>query len=158
MATNWYSWFTGEIVDGCPCPLPMMEEFRMRFPEFGDLSDEQIDFAIQDAACGADSSWIEACQSCTTAIAFLAAHYLALQKMAADVVGGGSTDSEGGVTAGGQVTSIGFEGMRVSFASPTFSGGGGSGGSGGNYPLGSTPYGQRYLSLLKVNKPAVLIV
>jgi hypothetical protein len=82
--------------------------------------------------------------------------------VAASLVPDVVTDDSGTVIIpGGSVTSLHFEAMSVSFNAPTAAGGtgGGSGsGMGDQYGLAATPYGQRYLELLKVNKPAVLVV
>lgn len=167
MATDWglvtsLDWVE---VEALPCEAPTIEEFRTRFPEFVNISDAQVQIAIDDASCWADSSWISnGCPNCTTAIAFLAAHFLALGLYAADMLPDTlPPETPGGPTiiAGGQVTSLHFESMSVGFAGPQAVGVAGSGGPSGigdSYSISATIYGQRYLELLKVNKPAVLVV
>jgi len=145
------------------CSQPSIGEFRVRFPEFVDVEDESIQISINDASCWVDSSWIsERCNNCTTAMTFLAAHYLALQLEAASNLPEIIPDESGNsVIAGGQLTSLHFESMSASFSSSkSISSGGGSGGSGigDNFDWGSTYYGQRFIELLKVNKPAVAVV
>jgi hypothetical protein len=150
---------------GEPCEEPTIQEFRARFPEFANVSDATVQIAIDDASCWADTSWLAYCRNCTTAIAFLAAHYLALQLYQAqfvpDIIPAGE-DGAGMILPGGDVSSLSFEGMSVSFTGPKVASMGGSGlsgsGIGENMDLGSTYYGQRYLELLKVNQPAVVIV
>ena len=73
-----------------------------------------------------------------------------------------SEDGATTVIPGGSVTSLHFESMSVGFSSPQAVGGGGgpmsASGIGDQFGIAATPYGQRYLELLKVNKPAVLVV
>jgi hypothetical protein len=151
-------------VSSLPCEPPTVEQFRARFPEFANISDGAIENAINDASCWADSTWIDtACFDCTKAIGYLAAHYLMLALFAATLVPDVVTDDEGNtiLIPGGSVTSLHFESMSVSFNPPTAkqtAQGSSGAGIGDQYGLTSTPYGQRYLELLKVNKPAVLVV
>lgn len=139
---------------------PWVASFRPRFPEFANTSDESIAYAIFDAMCWVDSSWSSNCNDCGLAILYLAAHFLALQKFAADVITAGDDTVPGGVVLpGGQVTRIGFETMSVGFSSPRFAASSRSRSSTKEpYDLSSTPYGQRYLALLRANVPAVLVV
>ena len=133
--------------------------FKARFPEFT-VSDNQIAYALDYASRFVNCSWVPG--DCGLAILFLAAHYLALQLMAADAlpVTNGGEDGGGGVIGGGQVTSVQFETMKVSFSAPKFAASGGSSGGtdSGAYGYESTPYGQFYLNLLIPNEPAVLLV
>jgi hypothetical protein len=168
MATNWFSW----IIDGgepppAPCLPPRLAEFRVRFPEFQAVLDDTVAQSIAEAACIIDSSWITEtgnCSNCTLAISYLAAHYLALGLMSAQVVASltakESSSSMEEILAGGQVTSMRFENMGISFSAPKFAAGQGGGGgpNEGPYELEMTPYGQRYLALLKVNQPAIMVV
>jgi hypothetical protein len=165
-ATDWGLVTLDWVEVALPCEQPTIAEFRARFPEFVNVSDAQVQIALDDASCWADSTWIEnGCQNCTTAIAFLAAHFLALGLHAAYLLPDTlPPETPGGPTiiAGGQVTSLRFESMSVGFASPQAigqaGGGPGSGGIGDSFAISATPYGQRYMELLKVNKPAVLVV
>jgi hypothetical protein len=165
-ATDWGVYpSTFVAVEALPCAPPTMEEMRARFPEFANIPDAQVQIAIDDASCWADASWLSnGCPNCTTAIAFLAAHYLAMGLFAADALPETLPPSEPGgpvIVAGGQVTSLRFESMGVSFSAPQIGGGGGGAGGtgvGDRFDWGATPYGQRYIELLKVNKPAVLVV
>jgi hypothetical protein len=158
-------WF--DPVSAGPCTPPTLEEFRARFPEFADLSDTQVQIAINDASCWTDDSWPGVnCGDCTTAMAFLAAHYLALGLFAQAALPETLPATEPGqpaIIAGGQVTSLRFESMGVSFSPPQAVGGGGGGGAGSSgmgdsFAWSGTPYGQRVLELVRVNKPAILVV
>lgn len=141
----------GPPAAGEPCPNPTIHEFRDRFPEFADTSDAQVQLAIDDTSCMADTSWDITCVNCKTAKLFLAAHYLALMAFAAEALAHktGATIDEGG-----KVTSIAFDIMKVGFSSPQFK----AAMSTGQYDLNSTPYGARYLGLLRLSQPAVWVV
>lgn len=161
MATDWGGPIDDSDDPASPCPPPSINDLRERFPEFAGYSDVQIADAINDASCWADTSWANNCGDCTKAILFLAAHYLALQAIATSQLPDTVPDGSGGVTfvEGGAVTSIAFETMRVGFAAPSAVAGNSNRlGEGGRYDLNSTPYGQRYLDLLKVNQPAILVI
>lgn len=148
------------------CPLPTVSSFRARFPEFANVPSTQVQLAIDDASCWADTSWIVGpCNDCTKAIAYLAAHFLALGLFAAEMLPDTlPPETPGGpvIIPGGQVTSIRFESMSVGFSSPKAVGGqggeAGTSGMGDQWAIGGTPYGQMFLMLVKVNKPAVLVV
>jgi hypothetical protein len=166
MATNWWSWIIGDTEPPVDvCPPPDLPTFRARFPEFVSVSDDTVTQAILDAACSIDGSWLglNECSNCQLAITYLAAHYLALGLMSAQVIAAitakGAT-SPVQALAGGQVTSLSFEGMNVGFSAPQFAAGGGGGGGPGEgpYQYEMTPYGQRFLDLLKVNHPAIMVV
>lgn len=152
MATDWWAWIWGGDTLSSPCVPPTLEEFKARFPEFEDYDENLIAQAILEASYGADGTWISTSlvQDCNLAIGYLAAHYLALGATAAQAL---PTTEE--VTAGGDVTSISFETMKVSFSAPRFMAGSASSGS---YEIWSTPYGQRYVELLKMNVPGILVV
>jgi len=152
-----------------PCIPPSLPEWRLLFPEFSGISADTVLIAIADASCWADSTWASEtwCMNCTQAIAFLAAHFLALQLFGAanlpSIIPADEGSGEAQIIAGGDVSSIRFESMSVSFTAPKAVGGGGGGSSSGGgvgsaYDLSSTPYGQMYLTLLKVNQPAIAIV
>lgn len=160
MATDWGGPIDESDPPASPCPPPTITMLRERFPEFKAYSDVQIADAISDASCWADTSWTNNCGDCTKAILFLAAHYLALQAIGASQLpiavqgAGGTTFIEGG-----SITSLAFETMRVGFAAPSAVASNSNRlGAGGRYDLNTTPYGQRYLDLLKVNQPAVMII
>jgi hypothetical protein len=158
MTTNWFAipWPPYSEYGG-PCEVPDVALFRSYFPEFADIPDDRIQLMINEAACSIDDSWAHNCAmaDCTLAILYLAAHLLTMLLYAASALPG--TDSGGGVVPGGEVTGVSFETMKVTYsASQMQIEKGGSASS--VYSYESTPYGQRYLDLLKVNFPAVLIV
>lgn len=161
LATDWGGPLDTSEEPASPCPLPSIDDLKTRFPEFAMFTDVQIADALDDASCWADTSWTQNCGDCTKAILFLAAHYLYMNAVARAGMPDVVPDGSGGATfiEGGNVTSIRFETMGVSFSPPRIAGGNSSRlGQGGAYDLSTTPYGQRYLDLLKVNVPAVLVV
>lgn len=157
MATNWslIVWPEETAYVG-PCNPPDLEMFRAYFPEFADIPDARIELMITEAACGIDGTWSQNCSGndCTYAIMYLAAHLLTLAMFSAAALprGGGM-----GVLPGGEITAVGFETMRVTYSASKMQIDKGSAG-GSVYSYDSTPYGQRYLDLLKVNHPAIAIV
>ena len=130
-----YPWLPYQpVYSASPCVEPTVAEFRARFPEFNDVPNTQVQQAIDDASCWVDTSWLAtACADCTTAMAFLAAHYLALGLVAAEMLPTTLPPTEEGgpvIIGGGQVTSLRFKSMGVSFSPPQAVGGGGGGGLG----------------------------
>jgi len=111
-----------------------VQSMRLRFGEFSELDDGPIQFAIDEAARQVDNSWMSA--DIIPAISYLAAHYLAVASSSADV-GGRAITSE----------SIGQ--ISVSYA---------VGQAGSTTELKSTTYGERFLSLMRRNHPAVAII
>jgi hypothetical protein len=164
LATNWYQWYSCWGEETGECIPPTLAEFRARFPEFSEIPDATVQIAISDATCFADGTWIDSeyCKNCKVAIALLAAHFLASQLIMASTLPNVAPLPDGGfVIAGGEVTSLRFETMSVGFSPSKASGGGGGGGtaSGGEYcDFCMTPYGSRYLDMLKVNQPAIAVV
>jgi hypothetical protein len=160
MATDWGAPLGCEpVVTKLNCPPVTKEEFRARFPVFTvatGFTDTVVNQALADAGLRADGTW-SSCADYSQAVAYLAAHFLVLNALAAAEMPIG--DGSGSFIEGGDVTSVQFEAMRVSFSAAKLSGGGSSRiGSEGVYDLTATPYGQRYLDLLQLNKPPVLVV
>jgi len=95
--------------------------------------------------------------ACGIALVNLAAHYIAM-----GLVGAGSLPETGGdgggVISGGQVTSVSFETMKITYSAPQFAAAS-KGSDSGLYGLDGTPYGQRYLEIYDANTlPFVAIV
>jgi uncharacterized membrane protein YgcG len=162
LATNWWTWILpdGDAVADA-CTPPTIEQFRSKFPELISASDDLVTSAIAEACCSADMSWSSTCNDCQLAILYMAAHIVAMSLLSA---------SWFETMFGGQPRSISFESMRVMFSGfggsggggGMRSGGGGSSGGGGvfgaKFGLQSTPYGTRYIELLTLNKPAILVI
>jgi hypothetical protein len=140
MATNWTWVFLSPPDDtGGPCdPAPTASEFKARFPEFATLPDAHVTLVLAEAATWVDSSWVD----CKVAAMYMAAHLLALQSLYTETLP---------IDGGGSIRQVSFREMRVSFSDPEK-------GKQRTYDMESTPYGSMYMQLLKVNKPAVLVV
>lgn len=132
-----------------PYDMPTVDQFRVKFPTFSGVGDPTMQAAIDEALASIDQSWIEA--DFQPAILYLAAHIMAADGVLFDGLG---LEAVGGVIAAGQVSEA-----KVGDAMVKLSGaGGGSGGGGSASGYASTPYGQRYLSLLRRNQPAIALV
>jgi hypothetical protein len=117
--------------------FPSVTDFRTKFQEFVDLTDDQINALLNEASRSVDTTWTEG--DYKNGILYLAAH---LQQSSVDALA---------VAEGGQISSESIGGVfSVSYATPS-SGAFASG-------LDATIYGARYKNLLKLNIPAMLVV
>lgn len=126
-----------------PYTVPTVDQFKERFPVFGEAEDLQIQTLLTEASASVDLTWAEA--DYQPAIMYLAAHLLATDSsQEGDDVGAGGD---------GTIASESFNGMSVSYVRP-------NGVSGGAFTseYSTTSYGRRYLALLKRNKPAVVAI
>ncbi|WP_377838710.1 DUF4054 domain-containing protein [Bosea sp. UC22_33] len=130
-----------------PYTTPTVDQFRVKFPTFSGVGNPTIQAAIDEASASVDQSWIEA--DYPPAILYLAAHIMAADGVLYDGLG-----AAGGMIAAGQVSEAKVGDAMVKLGGA--SGGAGGGGSASGYA--STPYGQRYLSLLRRNQPAIALV
>lgn len=132
-----------------PYTTPTLEQFRTKFPTFSGVADATINAASDEARSSVDTTWIEA--DYQPAILYLAAHILTIDGalIAASDLGGA-----GGIVGAGLVSDMKVGDVSVKMAGSA-SGGGGSGFSSG---YATTPYGRRYLELLRRNHPAVALV
>lgn len=138
-----------------PCDPPTLVDFRAHFPEFASQPDSRVQTQLNEASRWGDQTWIS-CDDYRTAILYLTAHRLSLLLRAAAELP--ESDETGEIVVeGGDLTSVSFSDMRVSFAPPKTAGGSGEGAE-TMYDLSSTQYGQFYLDLLKVNQPAAMII
>jgi len=111
------------------------QSIKLRFPEFAELDDSVVQFAVDEAAQGVDDSWIETDKA--LAQSYLAAHFLAVSESSSDV-GGRTITSE----------SIGI--ISASYGAVS--------GNTGSSTLVETTYGKRYLSYARRSNPPVAIV
>ena len=132
-----------------PYTVPTVSQFRTKFPTFAGVADATVQDAIDEASASVDLSWIEA--DYQPAILYLAAHILTITGAHFDALGTGAI---GGVIAAGQVSEAKVGDAMVKLGGASGSGGSGNAASG----LSSTPYGQRYLDLLRRNQPAIALV
>jgi len=145
---------------------PTVEEFRKVFPEFSEVSDEQIEFYLYTAMQWVDTFWYPV--DAKLAVLYAAAHYLSLHDRASggeitsgDNGGSGSvTDPEVGKI---WVKSVRFRDRQVSYervgaaSEKNSSSGSGSDTSASEF-WESTPYGQIYLSFRRRNVAHVAVV
>lgn len=138
---------------------PTATDFRTRYPEFTAVGNATITAMIAEAEVDVNATWIE--NDRRPAVMALTAHWLFLEgepaRTTAAASGGG-----GGTTATQTVRSIRVGDVETTFSDSSSTGGGSTSTStriaftGTNYP--ATPYGQRYLMLLRRSFPAVAIV
>jgi Protein of unknown function (DUF4054) len=115
--------------------LPTVDEFRERFPEFDETSDELIEFALADAGDGiSDTIWME--KDYANGVMFLAAHFLTA----------GTTQSEV-ITSGESIRSESIGRISTTYGDAAKSS-----------DYASTEYGNRYLRLLRRNAPRMAVV
>jgi len=131
---------------------PSTSDFKARYPEFAQVSDELVNLVLTEAAGFVAETWREADRA--PAIMALAAHMLAIEGEPQRSTGG----SGGASTVSGPVQSA-----KVGDVSVTFKGWNvGAGGGGSSGPISDsyvqTAYGQRFLTYLRRNFPAVVVV
>lgn len=130
---------------------PTAAEFKAKFPTFAAVADATINLAIGEANASVDTTWVEA--DYQPAIMYLAAHIMTIDGV---VIAGAGLGEGAGIINAGLVSSMKVGDVQVAL-------GGGSGGASGaalqaKSGLRATPYGQRYLELLRRNQPAILLV
>lgn len=137
--------------------LPSVSDFRTRFPEFSEATDEAIELAIDDAGDEIDEDiWMT--KYYAKGVLYLAAHFLAVNATQAELVEAG-----GGTGSGGSTSSISSESLgrfSVSYGTSTSSSTSSTsaGEDSGLLDLSITSYGQRYKDMLQRNNPRMLIV
>jgi hypothetical protein len=130
--------------------LPTPAELKAKIPAFAGVPDLTVEDAIDEAKASVDTSWIEA--DYKPAIIYMAAHIMTLNGVlyGADQFGAGA-----GVIAAGLVSKMKVGDVDVTLGNGA---GGSSGGGSSAGCLASTPYGLRYVSLLRRNQPAIALV
>jgi len=115
--------------------LPSVDDFRERFPEFEDTSDENIEFALSDAGDEVDADvWMT--KDYANGVMFLAAHFLTA-----------ATTQSTTITEGEFIKSESIGRISTTYGDPTKS---------SDYT--SSEYGNRYTRLLRRNSQRILIV
>jgi hypothetical protein len=122
--------------------IPTTDEFFTRFPIFEDADEDTIAAFIQEASGHVDTGWRDV--DYKPAIMYLAAHLYATDNSEA------GSEVEIGPSQGA-VQSENFGPMSVSYASK-------SGTLSDSEEFGGTSYGRRFLSLLRLNQPPVVVV
>ena len=127
---------------------PTLADFRTRFPAFNEVPDATVQAVLDEAiATVSTSNFIE--RDKTPAALYLTAHLLAVEGWLAGAGAGG-----GGAAVTGTIKRRKVGDVEVEFA-------GVSGGSGGSDLLAQymgTIWGQRYVALMRLNSPAILVV
>jgi len=129
---------------------PTAAQFKARYPEFAAVSDTLIDLVLADAAEFVAETWRQADR--IPAVMALAAHMLAMEGEPQRSAGG----SGGASTVSGPVQSAKVGDVSVTFKGWSVGGGGSSGPISDSYV--QTAYGQRFLTYLRRNFPAVVVV
>lgn len=151
-----------------PTLPPTVAEFRAMFPEFSEVSDEQVTLYLDIAMQWIDVFWFQ--PDAKIAVMWAAAHYLALHDQAS---GGEITSSGSGVGGGGGgvvdpelgkiwIKSVRFRDRqvtydRVSLDSQKQTGGGSERASSAAF-WEATPYGEMYLSFQRRNVPHIAVI
>ena len=120
-----------------PYSVPTATDLKARFPIFATVADATVTACIADASRFVDTSWLEA--DYQPAIMFLAAHYLVTE---------GATGAN--PAAAGPITGERLGDASVNYAAPSA--------SAQVSDYANTVYGKRFLALLRVNQPGVLVV
>ena len=126
---------------------PTVEQFRTRYPVFANVPDATIQAALDEAAGWVDQTWTEA--DFPVARMLYAAHVLTLEGQ-----GNNSESKFAGLAAIG-LTSVKSGELTVSLSKPSVSQ------DTKNRLTGffqGTTFGQRFLGLMKVNHPAVVVL
>lgn len=123
--------------------IPTTDEFFTRFPIFEDADEDTIAAFIQEASGHVDTGWRDV--DYKPAIMYLAAHLYATDNSEA------GSEVEIGPSQGA-VASESFGPMSVSYASNN------SGSLSSSEEFGTTSYGRRFLALLRLNQPPVVVV
>lgn len=126
---------------------PTLADFRNRFPAFVNVPDATVQTVLDESIANVGGTFIE--RDRTPAILYLTAHLLATDGWLSGTGAGG-----GGAAVTGAIKKRKVGDVEVEFA------GVGSGGNDGSI-IGqyiSTVWGQRYLALLRLNSPAIMVV
>ena len=121
--------------------IPTATSIKLRFPEFADVGDAVVEFAIEEARLEVTDSWTA---GYNVAIAYLVAHYVACAKAASASGGTGGSDIIASESIGR--LSFSYAQSQQSKVEPVAD------------DKESTSYGRRYLELLGANFSGPLIV
>ncbi len=125
-----------------PYTVPSPADLAARFPAFAAVPPAALAGAIAEAQMRVDASWLPG--DYPIAIMLLAAHTLTLDGL--------GTGAEAAAAAAGTLgySSLRSGGLSLDRARP-------AGGGAEPSMLAETTYGRRFLALLKVNQPAILV-
>jgi hypothetical protein len=135
-----------------PLPTVTAQDLQARYTAFADADVALIGLLLDEAKGAVDDTWIEADQK--PALLAYAAHLLALEQ-ADDYT---ASDGNGGtIQVTGPLESIEVGDVKTKFAHVFLSEAAKAAASSAG-GLSSTPYGRRYLQLLRRSKPAILVL
>lgn len=122
---------------------PTTTDFKLRFPQFGEISDARVNMALSEASLFVSTAWAE--PDYAPGILFLAAHDLSLEPPPT------ATPTPGATTeTAGALSDVSVGDVRVKFGS-------GSGATASTANAGkrleATVYGRKYLELRNRNRP-----
>ena len=111
---------------------------KLRFPEFADVPDAQIEFAIEEASRAIDTTWLE--KDRLTAWMYLAAHYVmvSLQRAASGT--------------GQEIASERFADFTLTYRESKLEN------PGDLDDYDSTAYGKRFVKLARLNHPPIMVI
>lgn len=111
---------------------------KTKFPEFADQDDTFIEFSIEEAQRNVDDTWLA--KDKMLALTYMACHYLAIAVNRANAVNTQMVQSE----SIGEISVTYAHVQEPTIKDPS--------------DLTTTPYGVRYLELVKLNFPAVMVI
>jgi hypothetical protein len=130
-------------------PSVSVEDFLARFPEFEEAGEERIALALTEAVNYVSDEW--AVEHLPMAIMLLAAHFIYAESTLMFSLKGNLS----GQATAGPIVSKSIGPLSTTYAN-TLSTLQRSSGQGSD--LGDSPYGQRFLTLMRVNFPPVLVI
>lgn len=117
---------------------PTATSIKLRFPEFSDIPDMTVEFAIEEASRHVDDTWLP--EDKPLALSYLAAHYIMVAKSRQESDSGQMISAE----TIGRISIRYATPEQPKAASPS--------------DLTTTPYGARYLELATLNNPPIATV
>jgi hypothetical protein len=148
-----------------PTLPPNVTEFRIVFPEFSEVSDEQLQFYIDTAMQWVDTFWFPT--DAKLAVMYAAAHYLSMQDRASGgEITSGSEGGGGGSVVDPEIGKIWVKSIRFRDRSVTYDRVGAASeaqqATGGQASAAefweATPYGLIYLSFRRRNVAHVAVI
>jgi hypothetical protein len=118
--------------------VPAAQNLKLKFPEFAQLDDATVEFAIEEASRNVDDSWLP--KDATLGLLYLAAHYLMVGQQRAQSATGQVVQSE--KMGEMSITYAQFPQINATDASD----------------LKTTLYGVRFLELAHINFPPIAVI
>jgi hypothetical protein len=141
---------------------PNLADFRARFPGFSGFPDDTVEMVLDEAILECGPTWVN--KDRFNATLYLTAHLLWTQEQGVIDPGANGNGGGGGSSStvtGGQLKRRKVGDVEVEWSVASTSVSAGSGGIGGGSTTASywqTPYGRRYLELMRRSFPAVRVV